>query len=86
MGFPYDRDLYMQNKFYEKYKVKWADRNKDGFFTKVKSEWDTVSKQYWNDWDKVTAPFNEKLKTYMKTNLEMMNHAGRVSIVKLFIN
>lgn len=67
MGFPYDRYLYMQNKFYEKYKVKWADRNKDGFFTKVKSEWDTVSKQYWNDWDKVTAPFNEKLKTYMKT-------------------
>ena len=67
MGFPYDRDLYMQNKFYEKYKVKWADRNKDGFFAKVKSEWDTVSKQYWNDWDKVTAPFKEKLKTYMKT-------------------
>ena len=67
MGFPYDRDLYMQNKFYEKYKVKWADRNKDGFFTKVKSEWDTVSKQYWNDWDKVTSPFKEKLKTYMKT-------------------
>lgn len=67
MGFPYDRDLYMQNKFYEKYKVKWTDRNKDGFFAKVKSEWDTVSKQYWNNWDNVTAPFKEKLKTYMKT-------------------
>ena len=69
MGFPYDRDAYVKSKFYEKYKVKWEDRNKNGFFDTVKSEWDGpngLEKQYWNSWDEVTKPFNGKRDQYMK--------------------
>lgn len=69
MGFPYDRAKYVESKFYEKYKVKWEDRNKNGFFDTVKSEWDGpngLAKQYWNSWDEVTKPFNDKRNQYMK--------------------
>ena len=68
MGFSFDRNLYVQSRFFDKYGVRWEDRNNNGFFNTVKAEWDGpngLAKQYWNEWDKVIAPFSSKLREYM---------------------
>ena len=35
---------YVHGEFEKKYSVKWNDRNKDGFYSKVRSEWETLEK------------------------------------------
>lgn len=68
MGFPFDRAKHVERKFYEKYGVKWEDRNKDGFYNTIKPEWEGPNglfKQYWNEWDEVIKPFNQKFREYM---------------------
>ena len=68
MGFSFDRSLHVQSRFFDKYGVRWEDRNNNGFFNTVKAEWDGpngLAKQYWNEWGEVIAPFSSKLREYM---------------------
>ena len=70
MGFRYDKYEYVHKKFYEKYGVKWDDRNKNGFYNTVKSEWegkDGIERKHFNEWDELVKPFNGKRDQYMKS-------------------
>ena len=65
MGFEFDRGLYSDNKFYEKYKFSWKDRYKHGYQNTPDNQMNIDYKSYWNEWDNVMSTFDKKTKEYM---------------------
>lgn len=65
-GYKYDRGLYLEKKFQEHYGVAWADRNKNGFYDTIKSEWENgLRGKYWSSWDVFLKDYQEKRNSYL---------------------
>lgn len=48
----YGKGGYVHGMFEKKYGIKWNDRDKDGFYSKVKSEWEALEKSYLEEYSK----------------------------------
>lgn len=55
---------YVHGEFEKKYNVKWNDRNKDGFYSKVRSEWEALEKPLFEKYKELEKEAYTKLEEF----------------------
>lgn len=71
-----NRDEWVDNRFYEKYGVRWKDRNVNNFYSKVSAEWSKIRDRelypLWNEsYAKAKQKKNELVREWQSKNLPL---------------